>query len=76
MKNTVTVQLELTMNKDRAALRNNREEGRRRQAWWFQKMRKVVDLAVRQEGQGFVRPEQTYLRLASNTPRIMVVERP
>jgi hypothetical protein len=63
MKNISVEQMELTMNKDRSALRNSRHNGRPRARWWFAKMRRVVDLALPAQPICSTRPEQTYLKL-------------
>ena len=65
MKNIVIEQMELTMDKDKAALRNARADRRPRAKWWFAKMRQVVDLALPAQPIISPRPEQTCLKLAS-----------
>ena len=63
MKHITDSQMELTMNKDRAAIRNVRFERQARARWWFARMRQVVNLAIPARPHTPARPEQTYFNL-------------
>jgi len=63
MKNIVLEQMELTMNKDKAVIRNARTDRHPRAQWWFKRMRQVVDLGMPAQRAGLPRPEQRYLEL-------------
>jgi len=70
MKNTVTIQLELSMkNAPRASFRDARHDRRQRigiARLWFTRMRQVVELA---RPASPARPEQTFLTLAPSPRR-------
>jgi len=64
MKNTALVQLELEVKSQiRNGYRNARHDRQKRAAWWFGKMRQVVNLALPPQPMASPRPEQTYLGL-------------
>ena len=61
MNNT---QLEFGMrNQIRNQYRNIRGDRRKRAAWWFTQMRRVVDLTLPPQPIAAPRPEQTYMQL-------------
>lgn len=51
------------MNQNKPALVNYRRERQRRAQWWFQKMRRVVELAIPQHPRNVPPPRQTYFNL-------------
>lgn len=62
MKNLTNEQLELSLSGARRARRRARREDRiTRAAWWFGRMRAVVNSALDWESPGQPRPEQTWL---------------
>jgi hypothetical protein len=64
MKNTATVQMELTM---RSQIRNNFRDARanrlKRARWWFNRMREAVDFALPPRNAPAAPPTQTYLQM-------------
>jgi hypothetical protein len=64
MKNTALVQMELEVKSQiRNGYRNARYDRQKRAAWWFGKMRHVVDLALPSQPMRPAPAEQTYLSL-------------
>ena len=64
MKNAAQIQMELGMkNQIRNTPGRRRQERINRAAWWFAKMRRVVDLAMPPQRQMAARHEQTYFTL-------------
>lgn len=71
MKNLNNEQMELSLSGARRARRRARRETRMtRAAWWFTKMRAVVNNAIDWETAGQPRPEQTWLPGAKRSVRI------